>query len=50
MNISIWEKKGGSSTAPHGKIKNIKYQIFDDLTKRTVSFGQMSYEDYIHKT
>lgn len=31
--------------------KNKKYQIFDDLTGRMVSFGQMNYEDYTkHKS
>ena len=31
--------------------KNKKYQIYDDINKRMVSFGQMGYEDYTkHKS
>jgi hypothetical protein len=43
-SVQVFGKKRG--VIYRSTRKNKKYQIFDDLTKRTVSFGQMGYEDY----
>jgi hypothetical protein len=48
-SVQVFGKKRG--VIYRSTRKNKKYQIFDDLTKRTVSFGQMGYEDYTkHKS